>query len=258
MLSYCFAALWMLRGERISAISLMRGMLTELVATLVLMPFLPLWWLIGESYQAREPGHGDGRRRNPVILVHGLALTHTSWLFVGHYLARRGLGPIYGTTYFSFQSVAVSAEKLSRTVAAVRARENADRVDLVGHSLGGVVARAYIEKLGGAAHVGRLITIGSPHRGTLYGRMRLFSLLGLLPSVHQVGTSNFVDPPETIANDPRVTYHAIWSRADAVILPPRSSSLEPRGKDVVFDNIGHLALLLSRRVVRTIFAQLSA
>ena len=42
-----------------------------------------------------------------------------------------------------------------------------DRFDLVAFSMGGLVVRHYLQKLGGAARVDRLVTISTPHRGTL-------------------------------------------------------------------------------------------
>src|SRR3989442_7032 len=49
----------------------------------------------------------------------------------------------------------------------VMRQSGAPRVHLVGHSLGGLVARWYVQESGGAKSVDHCITLGTPHRGTL-------------------------------------------------------------------------------------------
>jgi triacylglycerol esterase/lipase EstA (alpha/beta hydrolase family) len=229
----------------------LRTALLEFAATLALMPLWPLWLVLGASYRAQHEGTGHAfGRSHPVVLFHGLALNRTSWFILAPRLVRRGIGPLYGTTYFSPQSVRRSAEHLRRFVDEVRAREQAERVDIVAHSLGGVVARYYIERLGGAAHVGRLVTIGSPHKGTRLAR------LGLVGSARELHT----DSPlyAELGWHDGVKYSSVWSRADAVVVPPESAAVAPVGHDSVFDDLGHVALLFSTRVVDAVAERLSA
>ncbi len=230
---------------------LLPAALKELVATLVMMPLYPLWWIIGASYRAVHEGEGHARGRHPVILLHGFGMNRTNWIWIAPKLIARGLGPLYGTSYFSLQRTQLSAKHLRDFVEYVLAREDAERVDIVAHSLGGVVARYYIERLGGAKRVGRLVTIGSPHRGTVLGR------LGIVPSARQlVAGSDFLSDLGQMREG--VIYASIWSRADAVVVPPESSSIAPCGEDCIFDDLGHLSLLLSPRVAETIADKLVA
>jgi triacylglycerol esterase/lipase EstA (alpha/beta hydrolase family) len=234
------------RGAR-----LLRAALVELATTLLLMPLWPLWLLVGATYEARHEGEGRARgRRHPVILIHGFAMNRTNWVWLGARLAARGVGPLYGTTYFWPQRVRLSARHLGDFVERVLAREDAKRVDIVAHSLGGIVARYYIERLGGARRVGRLVTIGSPHRGTALAR------LGMVPSARELREGSELlgelgGPPAG-----EVEYTSVWSRADAVIQPPESSSIAPAGSDRVFDDLGHLSLLLSPRVLAAVAERL--
>lgn len=233
---------------------LVRAALVEFAACMLLLPFWPLWLLVGASYEVTHEGEGEARgNRHPVILLHGFAMNRTNWIWLGRRLARRGIGPLYGTSYFSPQTVRRSAEHLARFVARVRARENCERVDIVAHSLGGVVARYFIERLDGARSVARLVTIGSPHRGTK------FSQLGaLIPSATETraGSALLDELPLAARND--VRYTSVWSRADAIIEPPESASIVPAGEDRVFDDLGHLSLLLSPRVLDTVAERLTA
>jgi triacylglycerol esterase/lipase EstA (alpha/beta hydrolase family) len=232
---------------------LARAALVELGACLLLLPLWPLWWLIGASYQVTHEGDGEARgRRHPVILLHGFAMNRTNWLFLGRRLAKRGIGPLYGTSYFSPQAIRRSAVALGRFVEKVCAREQAERIDIVAHSLGGVVARYYVERLDGAKRVGRIITIGSPHRGTAVSRFGI-----AMPSAAQTRIgSDFYSELGPVAARAGLALTSIWSHADAVIEPPESASVAPVGEDCVFDDLGHLSLLLSPRVVDVVAERL--
>lgn len=233
---------------------LVRAALVEFGACMLLLPFWPFWWVVGASYEVAVEGEGTATgRRHPVVLLHGFAMNRTNWIWLGRRLARRGIGPLYGTTYFSPQSVRRSARHLARFVDDVCRRERCHRVDIVAHSLGGVVARYYIERLDGADKVSRLVTIGSPHSGTKIAAFGLF-----IPSaVETRANSAFYADLGPLSRRDGLEYTSVWSRADAVIEPPESSSIAPVGRDVVFDDLGHLSLLLSPRVLDAIAARLS-
>jgi triacylglycerol esterase/lipase EstA (alpha/beta hydrolase family) len=238
-------------GARGAGARLVRAALVELGATLLIMPLWPLWLILGASYGATHEGRWRvPGRRHPVVLLHGFAMNHTSWAWVGRRLAARGIGPLYGTSYFSPQPVRYSARHLGAFIERVIAREDAARVDIVAHSLGGLVARYYIERLGGARRVARLVTIGSPHRGTALGRF------GLVPVARELAAGSAL-LGELGAPSPEVSYTSVWSRADAIVVPPESSSLAPAGEDRVFDDLGHLSMLLSPRVIDVVAERLT-
>ena len=234
-----------------------RAMLVEIGSTLAVVPLWPLWFVAGGAYQAIKEGDGTaGARRNPVVLLHGFAMNRTQWLYMARRLRRLGHGPIYGLNYFSFTRVGAAGKRLDRFIDEVLAQEHGREgplaVDIVAHSMGGLVARFYIERMGGADKVQRLVTIGTPHRGTRFGRFGL----GLPGARDLVGGSPLLADLGPVR--PGAAYTSIWSRADAVIQPPESSSIAPAGSDEVFDDLGHLSLVLSPRVVDVIDARLRA
>jgi triacylglycerol esterase/lipase EstA (alpha/beta hydrolase family) len=235
---------------------LIKAALRELLACALLLPFWPLWLIVGASYRIKHEGEPAPQRArpNPVILLHGFAMNRTNWIWLGRRLAARGIGPLYGTSYFSPQTVKRSAQQLARFIESVRQRERAQRVDIVAHSLGGTVARYYIERLGGAKHVHRLVTIGSPHHGTTLAHFGT-----LFPSAREsrVDSPLYAEMGPVIARE-GLMYTSIWSRADAIIEPPESASIVPAGEDRVFDDLGHLSLLLSARVIDTVAERLKA
>jgi triacylglycerol esterase/lipase EstA (alpha/beta hydrolase family) len=245
---------YVLAFHRKGPAGLARVALVELGAVLLLMLLWPLWMVLGSSYQLAEPD--DGRTsgtRHPVILLHGFFMNRTQWVWLGRRLAARGIGPLYGTSYFTPQPVRQSAAHLADFIERVRQREHAQKVDIVAHSLGGVVARYYIDRLGGAGKVGRLVTLGSPHKGTLLGRLGL----GLVPSARELMHGSPLLDELRVAR-PGISYTSVWSRADAIIIPPESSSIAPLGEDRVFDDLGHLSMLLSPRVVDAVAERLEA
>ena len=82
-----------------------------------------------------------------------------------------------GKTLFVFdydwrQSNFESARRLAGELAPIL-QAHPEGVDVIGHSMGGIVARIYIQELGGAAKVRRLVTLGTPHSGSL----QIFKLL---------------------------------------------------------------------------------
>ena len=79
-------------------------------------------------------------------------------------LHRRGFGVVHAVNYGSVPATSARRRQLRRHVERVGEPTGADKVHIVGHSLGGLIARYYVQRMGGSA---RVDTLGSPHRGTL-------------------------------------------------------------------------------------------
>lgn len=98
----------------------------------------------------------------PVVFIHGLLGDCTNFAPLRRHLARHGIRRFSSYAYrprFDYQRMAVA---LAAHVAAVCDATGATQVDLVGHSLGGLVAR-YFTQTGGRAQVRRLVTLGTPY-----------------------------------------------------------------------------------------------
>ncbi|MGH9751269.1 MAG: esterase/lipase family protein [Blastocatellia bacterium] len=120
----------------------------------------------------------------PVVLVHGLASNAATWAEYtkqGGYLATIGLrgfavgdGQAEGSMFTGDPSqplkqtktIAQNAEELARYIAGVKRATGARTVDLIAHSMGGLISRYYIDRLMGGRDVAQLIMLGSPHGGT--------------------------------------------------------------------------------------------
>lgn len=186
----------------------------------------------------------------PVLLLHGYAMGRANFLLLANRLSLAKLGPLIGFEYWTLGGVGPASARLGAFVEELCARTGHTQVDIVGHSLGGMVGRHYAVAGAGAARVKNLITIGSPHGGTPLARFGLGRT-----AIELDAESAFV---RELAGRPvpagvRVT--AIWSRADGLV-SGRDQAFLAGAELVEFENLGHLSLLASRRVTREIVARL--
>src|SRR3954453_2170640 len=98
----------------------------------------------------------------PVLLVHGFGGTKSSWSVIANALSDRGIR-VDTITYSPLgNSVEQLADQLVATVERTLSETGADKVHLVGHSLGGVVIAQAIAGVGLVGLVDTVITLGSP------------------------------------------------------------------------------------------------
>src|SRR4051812_45742529 len=196
------------------------------------------------------PGaHTQGPR--PIIVIHGYAMNRANFVPLAFRLGRAGLGPIVGFEYWTLGRTAAAARQLGWFVDLVLDRTDAQQVDIVGHSMGGVVGRYYVALGGGDGPVANLITLGSPHAGTDISR------IGVGHPTRELLIGSKLVLRLAAAPSPRHTrVTTIFSRADALV--PEQAQAEVVGAErIVYDDLGHVALLGSRRVAREIIARLS-
>jgi triacylglycerol esterase/lipase EstA (alpha/beta hydrolase family) len=109
---------------------------------------------------------------NPVLVIGGYDADQTKLDSLRAWLGARGysaysmvlLGDPTGTA-----AIADSAQAVADKVAAIRRETGSARVDLAGHSMGGLAQRHYVKFLGGADHVGTYIDYGTPELGEPLG-----------------------------------------------------------------------------------------
>src|SRR2546423_1801677 len=106
------------------------------------------------------------RGPRPIVMVHGYAMNRANFVVLAARLAKAGLGPITGFEYWTLGKTASAARRLGEYIDRVRAETGAAQVDVIGHSMGGVVGRYYVTFGGGDGVVANLVTIGAPHSGT--------------------------------------------------------------------------------------------
>lgn len=190
----------------------------------------------------------------PILLIPGYFCNRSCWLVFGRLLRNCGAAHVYTIDPKPMTGdIREFAKQVAEKVDMILSTTRASQVNLVGHSMGGLIARYYTAELGGARKVGVCVTIASPHHGTAVsriapginaGQMRRGSqfLVALNKSEH-VGTSTQLV--------------SIWSRFDNMIVPPTSSVLGGNAKNIVLDGFGHLAMLYSPRVAQLVWDNLN-
>jgi len=105
----------------------------------------------------------------PVLLVHGIWDTAARLEPLRRGLAARGLSALHPVELRP-NTGAAPLEQLATTLGArvetVCAEAGVDRVDVVGFSMGALVARVYLQRLGGHGRVRRFVSVSGPHQGT--------------------------------------------------------------------------------------------
>ncbi len=211
--------------------------LREVAWAALTQPILPLFYLVGRRLVR---GHGT-----PVVVVHGYTQNRVDFLGIARGCARAGLGPVFGFNYPWFASVHANARRLARFCDAVRRETGKARVDLVAHSLGGLVAMEYLHDAGPEG-VRRLVTIASPHAGIAWRG----PIVGSGAIQMRRGSAFLVERASRAVPVPCLS---IYSSHDNVVHPPATSMLATRGaQDRVVPHVGHLAILFDPEVVRAV------
>lgn len=187
----------------------------------------------------------------PILLVHGLVDNRSVFTLLRRTLLRRGFGRVISVNYSPFtQDVRTAATRLARVVEKTCDETGYEKVHVVGHSLGGVVARYYVQRMGGDARVHTLVTLGSPHSGTVAAH--------LLPSrlVRQLRPgSELMQELATPAPGCRTRFVAFWSDLDQLIVPKRSARIDHPDlavRNILLRGVGHMSLPIDGRVVHEI------
>ena len=230
-------------APRLGAWGWLKMLLTEFAAYLacfvVLLPLEGLWMRPDRLRAARRV----------VLLVHGYGCSRGVWWWwrrrleaAGHVVATVSLNPPWA-------DIDALAGVLAARIREVQAATGAQEVLLIGHSMGGLVSRAYLKDNPGA-RVPLLMTLATPHRGSALAR------LGLGRNARQMEPAS---PFLAALADGSLPPHALSLRAthDDFVCPQDGQKL-PGMKDVPLAGVGHLALLFSGRALALACAALAA
>jgi triacylglycerol lipase len=184
----------------------------------------------------------------PVLLVHGIWNSGRQFDVIARALERSGVEVIARIDLLPNSGSAPLSE-LARQVLEraerVRSEAAAERIDLVGFSMGGLVSRYFIQRLGGSSLVRRFISISAPHRGTLtaFG-MRHAGVRDMRP-----GSALLRELNQTENVWGAVEVHSLWTPFDTMIVPATSSVLREARSNQAFPVALHRYMLTDERVV---------
>ncbi len=217
----------------------------ETLAMFVLALTYPL-----RLYYDFRPLRAKEKGVTPVMLVHGYGANSASMIFLHWMLRRLGWPNVFAISYTPptanarglAQQVADRAERIMQAC-------EADKVDIVCHSMGGVLTRYALINLDLADKVDVCVTLGSPHRGS-----RVAGLVPAMGSAAQMRhDSPFVREVAADGDTPGdARFYSLWSEFDNFVLPERSALISGNAKNLHVPYHGHCSLLYSPLVARQV------
>jgi len=215
-----------------------------LVTNFVLFPF--------EAMAMRADAPAAPTERVPVVFVHGYFSNRGCFHRIVRELDERSVAPIFTPNFPSaFASIERLAGELHREIERICAATGSGDVILVCHSMGGLMARSYLRDHG-AARVRKLVTISTPHHGTVLAR------LGMGPNVVQMRPGSrflealFAAEREAPLECPTAS---IYTTHDNLVAPQDSARLDGARNHAIVGR-GHMDILKSRRLAELLVEEL--
>jgi pimeloyl-ACP methyl ester carboxylesterase len=195
----------------------------------------------------------------PILLVHGFMDNRSVFAVFRRALRRRGFGVVHGVNYSLLTAltgdIRMAAHELRRHVERLRERTGSDKVHVVGHSLGGLIARYYVQRLGGDEAVHTLVTLGSPHGGSATAYLLPTPLTRQLMPGSDLLTELAEPAPRC-----RTRFLVVWSRMDQLIVPQRNARLvhpDLHVDTLELADVGHMSLSIHPRAVHWVASSLA-
>jgi triacylglycerol esterase/lipase EstA (alpha/beta hydrolase family) len=188
----------------------------------------------------------------PVLLLHGYGCNSGYWAHLTPLLDAARIS--HATVDLEPVAAAIDdyVPLVERAVEALCAASGAPQVAIVAHSMGGLVARAWM-RAHGRARVARLVTLGTPHHGTALARFGLGANAAQMR--HGAQWLGALAASEDGATRALIT--SIYTHHDNIVSPQTSSEL-PGARNVEFGGIGHVALGSHPRVLAEVMREISA
>ena len=190
--------------------------------------------------------------RNPVLLIHGIKDDARKMEPMARYLRAQG----WDAKTMSFRpswgqkGLDVLAEQVAQFIGENYAP--GEKIDLVAFSMGGLVTRYYLQRLGGLDRVQRYITLSTPHHGTL--------LAYLLPNAGcrqmRFGSAFLRDLASDADRLAQLDFTSFWTPLDTIIVPARSSIM-PQARNERMVIALHPLMVLQRSAKRAVAEALS-
>lgn len=124
-------------------------------------------------------------------------------------------------------------------------------VNIIAHSLGGLVSRWYIEMMGGSQNVEKIVTLATPHQGTYMAYAGILSPAAreMVPGSDLIYSLNSHDLPA------EVDYTAVWGIEDRAFvqkwrskLPENLVVFNENARNVCAGDVDHLEMVYSKEV----------
>lgn len=185
----------------------------------------------------------------PVILLHGLFHNRACWFLLKQRLEQCGF-TVVSETLPPWEEIDSLAARLDKLVEETCITYDVDKVHLVGHSMGGMLARYYVQMKGGERRVERCILLATPNRGSKLAPFAISPLGALL-----MPGSEFLRELEATPIPAGVRMISIYSHHDNLVVPSESAHL-PGVDNIELEWLGHTSLLLHEESMSAVVSSL--
>lgn len=230
----------------LSIASKIKTFVKEFFAVLTFALLYPFGWITSGSCISKK-----NREKPPVIFVHGILHNLSGSYPLNSYLRKKGWTHLYALNLGNpfTNSIDTYTKKLEKFVEKVREETGSEKVILIGHSMGGFVSTNYALAPENQDKVSKLVTLGSPLKGTVLAHLGK----DILPCVRDfLPLSPRVQHIQNLAKDNLVVpMLCIGTKSDALIIPTKNTFLEgPMVSNHQVIEEGHISLILSGKVFR--------
>jgi pimeloyl-ACP methyl ester carboxylesterase len=191
----------------------------------------------------------------PILMIHGFLGTRGSMYVLERRLVEDGFVVVsFNLGTLNVRDIRRSAFLIHRKIERILSQTPSQRIDIIGHSMGGLIGLYYVKKLGGHARVRKLIMMGTPIRGTWAALVGVVTLgLWSTSSWQLLPRSRFLDELAKGSIPPGVEVHTIAAARDWVV-PLATTRLS--GANAMTVPLGHSSLVVSEEVYRRVAAAL--
>lgn len=214
-----------------------------LIVTIILWPF---------GYLNFTEGDDTNSKQTPVLLLHGLFLNRSCWSVMKLRLRLQGITDVHTINMPPTRDIETLTEKVALKIDTLRHTRNCDKVHLIGHSMGGIIARNYVQIRGGADKVDQCILLGSPHDGS---KLAPFAVTKLSEAV--MPACDFLTNLNKKALPKKVTVTNIYSKHDNLVIPFESAILD-KATNIELTGKGHNTLLYDNAVFNQVLTAIKA
>ena len=258
--SYIFGIAWFARSHRPDhmrieikeTLRLVFGEISfSMLLYLILTPLSAFPRMKNPSRKAIENHEGL-----PVLMVHGFFCNAAFWVPMRRSLRKKGFGQTYSVTLDPplFGNIERFTRRLAKRVDEICEQTGSEKVVIVAHSMGGLVARNYIHNMEGDKRIEKLITLGTPHHGTTIADTVFF--MGRHLRQMRRWSNTWLNELNKHEHRPAlVPTVSIFSYHDSIVSPQESPILK-HAKNVPLRGIGHLEMPFSKTVQDLVYQEL--
>ncbi len=187
----------------------------------------------------------------PVLIIHGFLGTRGSMYVLERRLVEDGFVVVsFNLGTLNVRDIRRSAFLIHRKIERILAQTPSQKIDILGHSMGGLIGLYFVKKLGGHARVRKLVMLGTPVRGTWAALAGVVTLgLWSTSSWQLLPRSRFLDELAQGPMPPGVEVHTIAAARDWVVPLPSTKVSNANAMTVP---LGHSSLVVSEEVYRRV------